>query len=201
MPLAKARPANSPGSARRQPGWRASAASTALTIAEPPWRWNSAMSSPVSLRGAANQRTSPSSSVSPLAGSRMRRNAAMRFFGRGGANASITSPARGPGYAHDGDARPPGRARQRKDRRCLIHAFGLLVRMRGVHSADVRSLRSGKRHERKPPGARDEPLPAPAQGQPRPLVGVGAGSARRSQAHAASRSCCRSATRPATGAT
>ena len=54
------------------------------------------MSSPVSLRGAANQRTSPSSSVSPLAGSRMRRNAAMRFFGRGGANASITSPARGP---------------------------------------------------------------------------------------------------------
>ena len=54
------------------------------------------MSSPVSLRGAANHSTSASSMVSPLTGSRMRRSAAVRFLGRGGASASITSPAAGP---------------------------------------------------------------------------------------------------------
>ncbi len=54
------------------------------------------MSSPVSVRGAANHKTSASSSVSPPAGSRTRRSAATRFLGRGGANASITSPARRP---------------------------------------------------------------------------------------------------------
>ena len=53
LPFSKARLANSPGSAGRNPGICASASNTARTIARPPWRCSSAMSSPVSVRGAA----------------------------------------------------------------------------------------------------------------------------------------------------
>ena len=45
-PLVKARRVNSPGSARRRPS-ADSASSTPATTAGPPWRWNSAQSSPV----------------------------------------------------------------------------------------------------------------------------------------------------------
>ena len=54
---------------------------------------------------------------------------------------------------------------------------------------------------RKPPRPRDQPLSPAAQGQPRPLVGLGTRGAGRGQAQPTSRSCSRSATPPATGAT
>ena len=52
-----------------------------------------------------------------------------------------------------------------------------------------------------PPGGRDLALPPPAQGQPGGLVPLGRGGARRAREPRTSRSCSRSATRPATGAT
>ena len=65
-------------SAGRQPGTRASAASTAAITALPPCSCSSAMSSPVSLRGPANHSASAWSIVSPLAGSRTRASVACR---------------------------------------------------------------------------------------------------------------------------
>ena len=53
-----------------------SAASTAAITARPPCSCNSAMSSPVSLRGPGNQSASASSMASPVAGSRTRASAA-----------------------------------------------------------------------------------------------------------------------------
>ena len=55
--------------------------------------------------------------------------------------------------------------------------------------------------EREPARRRDQPVPAPARRQPRRLVPVGRGGARRAPATRTSRSCSRSATPPATGAT
>ncbi len=46
-PASKARRVNSPGSASRQPDWRASRSRTAATTARPPWQCNSAIASPV----------------------------------------------------------------------------------------------------------------------------------------------------------
>ena len=53
----------------------------------------------------------------------------------------------------------------------------------------------------KPPRRRDQPLPAPAQGQPGRLVPVGRRGARARASSSTGRSCSRSATRRATGAT
>ena len=52
-----------------------------------------------------------------------------------------------------------------------------------------------------PARAGDEPVPPPARRQPGRLVPVGGGGARRARARRTGRSCSRSATRPATGAT
>jgi hypothetical protein len=59
-----------------------------------------------------------------------------------------------------------------------------------------------RRRAFKPPRPRDQPLSAPAPRQPGPLVALGArGAGQRRSERQTSRSCCRSATPPATGAT
>src|SRR5215467_3178507 len=96
FPCSKARRANSPGSASRQPSILPIASSVATTTARPPWICSSAMSSPVSLLGAANQSARPWSMTSPVCGWRMRRKAANRGLARGAAILSSTLPAAGP---------------------------------------------------------------------------------------------------------
>src|SRR5215471_7725669 len=95
-PFSNARRVNSPASAGRQPGTRASAASTAAITALPPCSCSSAVSSPVSLRGAGNHSASPSSIISPLAGSCRRASAAWRGGGIFPINACRAAPACGP---------------------------------------------------------------------------------------------------------
>ena len=57
------------------------------------------------------------------------------------------------------------------------------------------------RNADEPPRRRDQPVPAPARRQPRRLAAVGRRGVRRGPGSATCRCCCRSATRPATGAT
>ncbi len=96
---------------------------------------------------------------------------------------------------------PISRRRQATTTRdCLLPSGRLrviLLRPRTIGTCDVRP----QYRPRKPPRAGDLALSPAAQAQPGGLVAVGAGRARRGAAARTSRSCSRSATPPATGAT
>ena len=97
------------------------------------------MSSPVSLRGAGEpKRRAPRRASRRSRGRGCGATRPCAFFGRGGANASITSPARGPDTRTTATPARPGALDSAKIVGASSMRFGLLVRMRGVHSADVR---------------------------------------------------------------
>ena len=111
--------------------------------------------------------------------------------------------ALGPG--HRGRGRRRAGHRRRPGRGAALRASADAGRRPGagadLRREDLSSERDAAAPPHQPPRPRDEPVPPPARAQPGRLVPVGPRGARRGRGPRTSRSCCRSATRPATGAT
>ncbi len=216
-PFSKARRVNSPGSASRQPSILPKASSTPATTAWPPCSCSSATSSPVSLCGAGNHSASASSIASPLAGSRTRASAALRGSGTRPVSFSNATRALGPDNAHHRNRRRRAAGGQGENGGPIRHIVrcrplalqrfapcGLLATVRScqMHQCQMHPCQR-RRQDRRPiktvSPARRARISFSTR-QPGRLVALGTRSARARPSRPTSRSCSRSATRPATGA-
>ena len=208
-PFSKARRANSPGSASRTPLSEVSASITRPTTARPPWMCSSAMSSPVKLAGPGSQSASPRSSTSPVPGLLILRKLAWRGGGGGPQSWRSASPAPGPEMRMTATpARPGALASAQMVSRWVMEFDAALL---GFHSlacvileAIGDKMTDAPVEERASEGNVSAARRAPISSSTRRTRCIGGrGGRRRSPRPSApaSRSCSRSATPPAIGAT